>query len=98
MLHAQIYENLFNSHNNSNRKQTLVLVTGDGNANSGQTSFPIVVERALKSGWNVELWSWKLSLSQKFKEIEMIFPTQMKIKYLDPHRGKIIFEERARQS
>ncbi|CAF0975704.1 unnamed protein product [Adineta steineri] len=79
-------------------QQVLVLVTGDGNTNYNRGGFLNVVEIALKDKWNVELWSWELSLSQRFFEIKKLFPTQLTIKYLDPHRTNITFEERVRQN
>jgi hypothetical protein len=42
----------------------------------------------------VELWSWEQALSQKFLDIQKQFPTQMTIKYLDPYRAEITFEEK----
>jgi hypothetical protein len=98
MLHSEIYENLFHHQRTQNRQPVLVLVTGDGNANFGQTSFPMVVERALKSGWKVELWSWERSLSGKFLGIQENFPAQMNINYFDPHRKAITFEEKTKQN
>jgi hypothetical protein len=97
MLHAQIFK-AFMSYKNTLTQQVLVLVTGDGNKNSGQTSFPSTVEEVLKSGWNVELWSWEQSLNQRFREIEKQFPTRMTIKYLDSYRAKITFEQKLKQN
>jgi hypothetical protein len=98
MLHAEIYRNLFHHQSTQDRQRVLVLVTGDGNANSGQTSFPIVVETALKRDWKVEIWSWERSLSGKFLEIQRQFPAQMSINYLDPYRNAITFEEKTKQN
>ncbi|CAF1387245.1 unnamed protein product [Adineta steineri] len=81
-----------------NRQQVLVLVTGDGNTNYNRGGFLNVVEIALKDKWNVELWSWELSLSQRFFEIQKLFPTQLTIKYLDPHRTNVTFEEKSKQN
>lgn len=98
MLHAQIYDILLSHHDTTTIKQVLVLVTGDGNTNHGKTSFSNVIERVLKTNWHVELWSWEHSLSQRFSEIQKHFPTQMTIKYLDPHRDEITFEEKTKQN
>ena len=46
--------------------QTLVLVTGDGKESAYGTSFPELAERALAHDWEVEVWSWRQSLSPKF--------------------------------
>jgi hypothetical protein len=58
----------------SNTAHTLVLLTGDGNDNSGRTTFPDTVRMALEYGWRVELWSWKHSLSRAFKELARQHP------------------------
>ncbi|UJR06932.1 hypothetical protein I4U23_011221 [Adineta vaga] len=80
MLHAQIFHKLlgYNETAITNRGRTLVLVT----------------ETVLTRGWNVELWSWKQSLSSTFFEIQKVFPNQMNIKYLDSYRDEITFEEK----
>jgi len=95
MLHAEIF-NIFLSCSNSRIGQVLVLVTGDGNINNGQTSFPIVIERVLRANWSVEIWSWKTSLNQRFFDIQKHFPTRMTINYLDPYRQDITFEQKAK--
>ena len=38
-----------------NQRSTIVLVTGDGNANDGSPNFAEVVRHALQDGWNVKL-------------------------------------------
>lgn len=93
MLHAQIF-NLFHRYKRTQKKQVLVLVTGDGNINESQTSFPIVVETVLQEGWGVELWSWKQSLNDTFFKIQRLLPHGFTINYLDPHREQITFEQR----
>ena len=40
-------------------------ISGDGNTNNGWTTFVDVVQAAMDSGWLVELWSWRNSLSKK---------------------------------
>ncbi|CAF4181189.1 unnamed protein product [Adineta steineri] len=97
LLHAQILI-LLRKYEIYNRQQVLVLVTGDGNTNYNRGGFLNVVEIALKDKWNVELWSWELSLSQRFFEIQKLFPTQLTIKYLDPHRTNVTFEEKSKQN
>ena len=92
MLHAHIF-NLLRRYKRTQTKQVLVLVTGDGNINKNQTSFPIVVETALKEGWGVEIWSWEQSLSNAFLKIQRILPRGFTINYLDPHREKFTFEQ-----
>lgn len=90
MLHAESYRVICYSDSLA-RLQVLVLVTGDGNKNSDQTSFPMVVETALTRDWNVELWSWEQSLNPIYIDIQKHFPAQMTIKYLDSCREEITF-------
>jgi len=54
-----------------NAPQTLILGTGDGNLSDFQTSFEQQVRRALKRGWEVEIWSWSEQLSGKFSAINV---------------------------
>jgi hypothetical protein len=49
----------------------LILGTGDGNLSDFQTSFEQQVRRALKLGWEVEIWSWSEQLSGKFSAINV---------------------------
>ncbi|CAF1550094.1 unnamed protein product, partial [Rotaria sp. Silwood1] len=98
MLHAQIYDLLLSYKDSTNRQQVLILVTGDGNRNRGQTSFPNAVERVLANAWNVELWSCEQSLSPNFLDIQKFFPNRMTIKHLDSYRKDITFEEKVKQN
>jgi hypothetical protein len=98
MLHALIFNVHLTNDDISTRQQILVLVTGDGNPNSNQTSFPSVVEIILKRAWRVELWSWEQSLSRRYFDIQKHFATQLTIKYLDPYRKEITFEPKAKRN
>lgn len=91
MLHSQVLRLILDHPSDPNRRQVLVLLSGDGNSNSGRTSFPYAVTTALQRNWQVELWSWEQSLSRNFRDIERKYPAQMKINYLDPHRKRITF-------
>ena len=96
MLHSQMLALVLE--NQSKQKyvqQHLILVTGDGNANEGRTSFPDVVSTALRNGWTVDLWAWRASISRKFKEIQENNPSRMKINYLDQYRSEITFREKS---
>jgi hypothetical protein len=90
MLHAEIMRIIL-ANDTFSKQQVLVLVTGDGNNNRGQTTFPEVAEIALTKDWNVELWSWEQSLNPIYFGIQTKFPDQMTIKYLDAHREQITF-------
>ena len=65
--------------------QTLILASGDGNKgkSSGATSFPECVSAAMEHGWNVEVHSWKHSLSAEWLKIAAKHKANFKIKYLD---------------
>jgi hypothetical protein len=63
--------------------ETLVLVTGDGNAHTGLTSFPRLVESAAKAGLQVEIWSWQATLSGEFARIATKYPGRVTIRLID---------------
>ncbi|MTJ14952.1 NYN domain-containing protein [Anabaena sp. UHCC 0187] len=66
--------------------QTLVVVTGDGKTSDFDTGFPIQIERALKAGWEVEVWSWEQTLSRRrYETIQAASNGRMKINILDYH-------------
>ncbi|EKS9798989.1 NYN domain-containing protein [Burkholderia cepacia] len=65
--------------------QTLVLVTGDGNASEFGTSFIEQIARALRLGWRVELWSWREQLSSRLVDQADLSTGRMTIRLLDPH-------------
>jgi hypothetical protein len=71
--------------------QTLVLATGDGKTSAYQTSFPGQVRRALKAGWEVELWAWKGSMNSEYKKISEESGNMLSIKYLDDHYFQVTF-------
>jgi hypothetical protein len=67
----------------------MFLCEGDGNDNGGACSFPESCRRALEAGWRVELWSWRTSLSGKWRslaaELNAIREGAVKIQLLDDH-------------
>lgn len=71
--------------------QILVLATGDGRLGQFGTSFPLQAERALKRGWNVEVWSWKDQLSSNFARIPPQGGVSVRVRELDPHYRMITF-------
>lgn len=72
--------------------QTMVLLTGDGNANGGgnNSSFRALVKAALSCGWTVELWSWQSCLSDFYLELRRS-GDNIQINYLDTIRDDIVF-------
>ncbi|UJR29417.1 hypothetical protein I4U23_010629 [Adineta vaga] len=93
MLHCQMFKLILDHQSTKNRRQVLVLLSGDGNTNFGRTSFPEALHTALKHQWHVELWSWKNCFSKKFLELQQNYSSQMKIKYFDSNRKLITFTE-----
>lgn len=87
MLHLKIANALLDHE----APQTLVLVTGDGKVSDFGTSFPRQAERALRRGWDVEVWSWTEQLSQSFRALSRQFPQRLHVKPLDYHYPRITF-------
>jgi hypothetical protein len=87
MLHLKIANALLD-HDPS---QTLVIVSGDGRVSQWDTSFPGQVLRALKRGWNVEVWSWAEQLTRKYAQIQRDYPGRVIISTLDPYYRSITF-------
>jgi hypothetical protein len=72
--------------------QTLVVATGDGKLSEFGTGFPTQIERALKHGWDAELWSWGLTLKEnRYRKLETESKGRFKIKLLDVHYRSLTF-------
>ena len=71
--------------------QTLVLVTGDGNVSDFGTSFLQQVERAVKRGWTVDVISWGLQLSNKFRTLAAKHSGQIKVLKLESYYSSVTF-------
>jgi hypothetical protein len=56
---------------------------GDGNSNNGASMFPDCVEKALRQGWKVEVWSWKRSTSQVYRTFASEYASQFELVPLD---------------
>lgn len=50
---------------------TIVLATGDAKPAQYSDGFLVYVDRALKMGWNVEVVSWRCSLSEAWRELKV---------------------------
>lgn len=72
---------------------TLILVTGDGNANNGLTSFPDVVKHAVSNGWQVQLWSWRSTRARIYTELERRYPSQIVLRDLDDYRSALLYKD-----
>jgi len=98
MLHSKIQNLILKYRTNDGCiKHSLILITGDGNENNNRTNFPDIVTIAIDYGWTVEIWSWKLSLSNKFVDLQRKYPSKMKINYLDTYRSNITFIQKQKQ-
>jgi hypothetical protein len=71
--------------------QLLVIATGDGNQGEFGTSFDEQVSRALRRGWEVEVWSWQSQLSGRFRGIRTATGATPQIMSLDPHYFSITY-------
>jgi hypothetical protein len=71
--------------------QSMVLATGDGAISASGGSFEFQVRRALRQGWNVEVWSWKEQLSGRFARIVEPNGGRPEIHHLDDHYRQITF-------
>ncbi len=71
--------------------QTLVIVSGDGLVSKWATSFPGQAVRALKRGWNVEVWSWLEQLTGKYDQLCRDYLGRVIVKVLNPYYRSITF-------
>lgn len=72
------------------RDHVLVIATGDGRESDFGTGFKAQIERALKRGWKVELWSWKPTLNSCYTRMAKTYPN-LSIRLLDPHYYSVTF-------
>ena len=87
MLHLKIANALLDY----DPPQTLVIASGDGRTSDYATSFPGQAERALKRGWNVEVWSWGEQLTTKYDPLCRAYLGRVQVMKLDPHYKAITF-------
>ena len=84
LLHASMLCDILKDYGG---KRVMILLSGDGNDNSGRTSFPTVIEKALLKGagsaWEVEVFSWQRSASGIYKQLSDAYPEHMGLYYLD---------------
>jgi hypothetical protein len=87
MLHLKIANALLDHE----PPQTLVIASGDGRISQYSTSFPGQAERALKRGWNIEVWSWGDQLTMKYDPLCRAYPGRVIVRKLDPYYKSITF-------
>ncbi|MGE0152487.1 MAG: NYN domain-containing protein [Reyranellaceae bacterium] len=71
--------------------QTMVVATGDGSVSNFGTGFLTQIQRALKCGWHVELYSWEGATNRKYRELAQSVPEQFKLIFLDEFYSSITF-------
>lgn len=71
--------------------QTMVLMSGDGKPSTFHTSFPEQLGRALKFGWNVEVYSWRAACSRIYSRLEKDNPDKIKLVFFDDHYEQLTF-------
>tara|TARA_B110001452_G_scaffold74595_1_gene60427 strand:+ start:2059 stop:2427 length:369 start_codon:yes stop_codon:yes gene_type:complete len=79
-LHAQVQKT---ANKRFGYRGIIALVTGDGNANRGRATFPDCVMLALENDWHVELYSWRASTSQVYRNLVREYSGVFSIRYLD---------------
>jgi hypothetical protein len=88
LLHCKIATVLLDP-DNDRKRNTVVLLTGDGNSNNAKNNFPFFVSAALKRGWRVEMWAWKVSCSRIYRDMYKQLPQEQRgmysLRYLDGH-------------
>lgn len=87
LLHLKIANLLLDSDD----AQALVLVTGDGRVSQFGTGFALQAERALKRGWQVEIWSWKSALSPAFGKLATAHGGKIRIHDFDKFFKSVTF-------
>ncbi|MEN6382823.1 MAG: NYN domain-containing protein [Rectinema sp.] len=66
--------------------QTMILLSGDSSLSTYDTSFPSQLQRALKKGWKVEVYSASSCISkQKYKKLIDEYPRQIELIDIDPY-------------
>jgi hypothetical protein len=64
-------------------RRTLILVTGDGNANAGRHNFPEALEAALRNKWRVRVYAWKGSAHRNYVAMASEYKAEFRLVYLD---------------
>lgn len=89
-MHAQIYEWL-EAEYPPHVQPVLALLTGDGNPNQGGTTFPRVIEAALRRGWHVELYTWRACTSAVLRTLAAQYDPVVRLIHLDTWREQLTY-------
>ncbi|KAK4222152.1 hypothetical protein QBC38DRAFT_100511 [Podospora fimiseda] len=81
MLHVQMLQSILDD-----RAGTMILATGDAKSAQYSDGFKATVERALRTGWNVELWAWEKGFSKEWEDEVFVkqWGPQFQVNKLDP--------------
>lgn len=72
--------------------QTMVVLSGDSKVSDFGTSFPTQLRRALKKGWNVEVYAAKKTIGNRhYASLQQEFPGMLTIYELDDYYYQISF-------
>jgi hypothetical protein len=77
--------------------QRLVVCTGDARDSEFGTSFKSQIERALRRGWQVRVWSWRDQLSGRFQNLVERSKGAMTISFLDSYYREVTFVQAGEQ-
>lgn len=72
--------------------QTMVLLSGDGKVSKYGTSFPGQIERALKAGWEIEVYTWQNCYNQsKYQLLLDKYSENIQVILLDSYYFELTF-------
>lgn len=94
ILHLKMLESVVDAADDehSNPHPTMVLATGDAAQAEYSSGFMVMVERALKRGWNVELVSWSANISSAYRRDDFLrkWTGRFKIVELDDYAEELL--------
>lgn len=71
--------------------QVMVIATGDGRVSDFGVGFVEQLERALRRGWGVEVYSWQGQTSERLRGLRSRYPRQAIVLDLDPYYESLTF-------
>ena len=90
-IHAVVLNWLATRQYPSSVQPVLVLVTGDGNDNGGNaTTFPDIVEAAVRNSWHVEIYSWRAATNRRLMALAGEYES-VDLFYLDRWREELTY-------
>merc|ERR1712146_38429 len=71
----------------------IVILTGDGNDNSGRRSFYDCITSALELGWVVHHFCWSHSRNHRYNKLQRIYGALYRLEFLDDFYGDFVHEK-----